>query len=234
MSEKKVLVATIIVIGAVIVLGLGAVWHMQFNVLANHEKSNASKKAEWNDLTKKQKDLTTIKGSIDAEREKVKGFTQRVPYKVGPGFDHLFVHLWSLEKKCGVRVPRIDLAAKGPEKKTTKGGKTSGASAASTLEPIVKEYKIPSVTGAFYDIGKFIFELENEPLVVIVKEFTIKAGRSKTSSSKTVMATGIPLKEMSLIVQSYMFEPPKETKTSAKPTPTPRTPPTPPPPSKNP
>lgn len=192
--EKKLTIITGVFIGLVVVFGGVAIWWLQFEKLAEEEKTLDLRKKELGDRQNKQKELTELRRKKDELPQTVARQEKRIPTLPSGTWDPHRKHFYMLRKRCGVSLERDN------EQQIVR---RPGQGAGGPGMPDEAAFEL-TIKGGFSNIGRFIHMLEHGDPIMVVDAFTIKGRRS---------STGVALKELKIRVKTYGFppEPPKKT-----------------------
>jgi len=204
MSEKKVLIFTCVYIGLVLLLGGGAIYYMQVEMLNVETEKLTKLQATFRDHQKKYGELTRLRREASGLAAKRLKMYEQVPEKVNNTWDHHTKHLWLTDDKSGVHISKIKegKAPRAPKRggRPARGKAGGGGGGVAQAEEV---YLDIDLKGGLRELGHFIHLLEYSEPLVVVQQFSMKG----TKSGGRTQSEDIPPKEMKLTIKMFGFSP---------------------------
>jgi Tfp pilus assembly protein PilO len=195
MSEKQILIVTIVTLVLVVIVGAAAVWWFQFNVLDEKKQQLEAVKTELNGALTKVAQIDGLKKDITKAEGEIAQKQERIPNLDRAEYDKFANLLDEKRRRAGVFVPQARWATVTAPQPVP--GRPSRGIPASMHKV---QYEM-SVKGGFYQLLKYVNLLEEERRFINVESFSIlPSGGSSTSGTQL-------LREMKLTLYSFTYRP---------------------------
>jgi Tfp pilus assembly protein PilO len=207
MNEKKVTVITIVCLIFIILAGGGAIYYLQFEVLAVKEEELAQLKERVRVDTDKKNKIPELERRIKQVDAELKVEQLKIPDLTRAEYDELAVKLDGFRSRAGVTVDRGSWTTpKAPIPMQGRPGRLP------QIPPGVHkvEYDL-AVSGSFFQLLRYINLLEQERRFINVESFSISPGQAApVAAPGTPGAQARPLaprRDLKITVYTYTYRP---------------------------
>ena len=208
MNEKKVTVITIVCLVLILLAGGGAIYYLEFDVLAAKQVELDGLKAQVADAKKKQAEIKIIEANIKRIQEALQVESKKIPDLDREEYDKLANMLDDFRRRAGVTVDRASWNTPKPPFAIA-----SRPTRLTSIPPNVHkvEYDL-TVSGTFYQLLRYINLLEQQTRFMNVESFTITPG----AASPTPVVAGAaaaavrqppPQRNLKVTIYTYTYKP---------------------------
>ena len=191
MSERQMTIILLCVMGAIVLLGAGALYWLQFQELATLEEELTQVTAKVNDAQKKKSEIPGLeerKKSLTETIERIRGQIPLFTKEENDQFADLVDHL---RKKCRVLISGARFSA----------AKTAGPGEKDLPAGIYRARYEYRVTGGFYQLLNFMNHLETERRFLVLDGIKLGAGTVAEGRGLT------PVRELVLNISTFLQRP---------------------------
>jgi Tfp pilus assembly protein PilO len=193
-NEKKVTIITIVCLAFILLAGGGAIYYLQFVILAEKEVALAAVAQSLREAQEKVAKIPVLEKEIKDMEVTEKELEKRIPKLTRAEYDTFANLLDDFRRRSGVSVSRGSWVL--PQKPQPTPGRPQPRNIPASVHKV--EYDI-AVTGGFYQLLRYMNLLEQENRFINVESFTI--ARPGEGAKR----------EMKLTLYSYTYRPPTET-----------------------
>lgn len=191
MSEKQVLILTIAAMVIVALVGGGAVWWLQFKVLAEKNRNLQEVKRKVAEARAKIDKIPQLKKDLEETQAKIQKLQDAIPNLDREEYDRFANRLDEIRRNAGVFIPTARWVV------PTKAGRGPVAVPA-TMHKVQYDMQ---VRGTFYQLLRYVNLLEEEKRFINVESFSITPGSERSSPGQF-------LRDMKLVLYSFTYRPP--------------------------
>ncbi len=193
MSEKRVLIVTIVALALVVIAGAAAIWWFQFNVLAEKEQKLIQVKDELRIAEGKVKQIEGLRKAIAAIEKDIEEKQKRIPNLDRAEYDKFANLLDEKRRRAGVFVPQARWVT------ATRPQAVAGRPVRGIPPSMHKVQYDMQVRGGFYQLLKYVNLIEEDRRFINVENFSIMPSGGA--------AAGQFVRDMRLTLYSFTYRP---------------------------
>lgn len=196
MSEKKITLITLIVLGLILLGGAGAIWYLYFNVLAAEEEEITQLQSKVAQARRKQSQLKSLREMLDKLTKDAEEKAARIPSLDIEEYDRFANTIEGLKRQAGIFVWQ---AAHIEERRSVS---RRGMAAGKRLPPQVHKVDYEFLcTGRFFPLLRFINLLETNQRFLEIQSCSISTWEEALQDDPRS-----DLREMKIKVTTYTYE----------------------------
>jgi Tfp pilus assembly protein PilO len=196
MNEKQFTIIWVVALVIILLVGSGAIWYLQFDVLVEKKRALEAVQVQVRDAKGKVAKIPGLKASIADLNKKAEELATHIPNLDRTEYDVFAELLDDLRRKANVVVPRVSWTT--PSRPVPIPGRPAVTQPASIHKV---QYDV-SVSGSFYQLIRYINLLEQQRRFIGVDNFTIAKG------GDTGVKAAAPRRDLKITIYSYTYKQP--------------------------